>query len=36
LSVNVFQQEPLPQLFTQDTGVFLKTETPNQLMLLGI
>jgi len=36
LSVNVFQQEPLPQLFTQDTGVFLKTDTPNQLMLLGI
>ena len=36
LSVNVFQQEPLPQLFTQDIGVFLKTETPNQLMLLGI
>jgi transposase len=36
LSVNGFQQEPLPQLFTQDIGVFLKTETPNQLMLLGI
>ena len=36
LSVNVFQQEPLPQLVTQDTGVFLKTETPNQLMLSGI
>ena len=36
LSVNAFQQEPLPQLFTQDIGVFPKTETPNQLMLLGI
>ena len=36
LSVNVFQQEPLLQLFTQDSGVFSKPETPNQLMLCGI
>ena len=36
LSVNVFQQEPLPQLFTQDSGVFLKSDSPNQLMLCGI
>jgi transposase len=36
LSVNAFQQEPLAQLFTQDIGVFPKTESPNQLMLLGI
>ena len=36
LSVNVFQQEPLPQLFTQDSGVFPKTESPNQLILCGL
>ena len=36
LSVNVFQQELLPQLFTQDSGVFLKSDSPNQLMLCGI
>ena len=36
LSVNTFQQEPLPQLFTHDIGVFLKTESPNQLMLCGL
>jgi transposase len=36
LSVNIFQQEPLPQLFTQDSGVFLKPDSPNQLMLCGI
>jgi len=36
LSVNVFQQEPLPQLFTQDSGVFPKTESPNQLIMCGL
>ena len=36
LSVNVFQQEPLPQLFTQDSGVFPKTDSPNQLILCGL
>ena len=36
LSVNAFQQEPLPQLFTKDIGVFPKTESPNQLMLCGL
>ena len=36
LSVNVFQQEPLPQLFTQDSGVFPKTDSPNQLTLCGL
>jgi hypothetical protein len=34
LSVNVFQQEPLPQLFTQDSGITSETRSPNQLMLL--
>jgi hypothetical protein len=36
LSVNAFQQEPLPQLFTQDIGVCLKSDSPNQLMLCGL
>jgi transposase len=36
LSVSQFQQEPLPQLFSQDPGVFLKNDSPNQLMLNGL
>jgi len=36
LSVNAFQQEPLPQLFTQDIGVFQNTESHKQLMLNGL
>jgi len=36
VSVNVFQQEPLPQLFMQNDGVFPNTESPNQLMLCGL
>ena len=36
LSVTVFQQEPLPQLFTKDIGVFPETESPNQLMLFEL
>jgi transposase len=36
LSVNVFQQEPLPQLFMQDRGVFLENDSPNQLILNGL
>jgi hypothetical protein len=34
--VNVFQQEPLPQLFMQNDRVFPNTESPNQLMLCGL
>jgi hypothetical protein len=36
VSVNVFQQEPLPQLFMQNDRVFPNTESPNQLMLCGL
>jgi len=33
LSVNIFQQAPLPQLFAQDIGVFPESGSPNQLLL---
>ena len=36
LSVNVFQHEPLPYLFTQDSGVFPKSDSPYQLILCGL
>lgn len=36
VSVNVFQQEPLPQLFMQNDRVLPNTESPNQLMLCGL
>jgi len=36
VSVNVFQQEPLPQLFMQNDRVLPNTESPNQLMLSGL
>jgi len=36
LSVNVFQQELLPQLFTQNAGVFPTIDSPKQLMLCGL
>jgi hypothetical protein len=36
VSVNVFQQEPLPQLFMQNDRVPPNTESPNQLMLCGL
>jgi Transposase DDE domain. len=36
LSISVFQQEPLPQLFTQDSGVFSENDSSNQLMFNGI
>ena len=36
LSVKVFQQELLPQLFTQHIGASLETDSPKQLMLCGL
>jgi hypothetical protein len=36
LSISLFQQETLPQLFTQDSGVFSENDLHNQLMLNGI
>jgi transposase len=36
VSVNVFQQEPLPQLFMQNDRVLPNIESPNQLMLCGL
>lgn len=36
LSVSAFQQDTLPQLFTNNTGVILEPDIPNQLMLCGI
>jgi len=36
LSVNAFQQELLPQLFTQSAGVFLNIDSPKQLTLCGL
>jgi len=36
LSVSVFQQDTLPQLFTKDVGVFPESDFPNQLVLNGI
>ena len=36
VSVNVFQQEPLPQLFMHNERVIPNTESPNQLMLCGL
>jgi IS4 transposase len=36
LSVSMFQQETLPQLFTKDVGVFPESGSPNQLVLNGI
>ena len=36
VSVNVFQQEPLPQLFMHNDRVIPNTESPNQLMLCGL
>ena len=36
LSVNVLQQELLPQLFTQNVGVFSEIDSPKQLMLCGL
>ena len=36
LSVSVFQQELLPQLFTQHDGVFPNIDSPKQLILCGL
>jgi transposase len=36
LSLNAFQQVPLAQLFTQVTGAFCETESPNQLIFFGL
>jgi hypothetical protein len=36
VSVNTFQQIPLSQAFMQDSGVFLKSDSPNQLILCGL
>ena len=36
VSVNVFQEEPLPQLFMHNDRVIPNTESPNQLMLCGL
>jgi hypothetical protein len=36
LSVSVFQQELLPQLFTQPVGVFPNIDSPKQLTLCGL
>lgn len=36
LSVSMFQQDTLPQLFTKDVGVFPESDSPNQLVLNGI
>jgi transposase len=33
LSVSVFQQDTLPQLFTKDVGAFPESDIPNQLVL---
>jgi hypothetical protein len=36
LSVSLFQQETLPQLFMKDIGVIPESDFPNQLVLNGI
>ena len=36
LSISIFQQDTLPQLFTNNAGVFTESVSPNQLLLFGI